>query len=172
MRNTIQFPVKIAFFVRLVMYSMCFFCFSGLLWSQQVILSSGGTINGSGGSVSFSLGQVFYTEASGTGGSALQGIQIPFEIYVVTGIDESSLMHLNYLVYPNPVDENLVLRIGHFSFENILVQLYDANGRLIKKLRINGEETILPFGKYSAGSYFLKVLDNGKEVKVFKIIKH
>lgn len=115
----IDFSVKIAFFFRLLICSVCFFCFSSSLWSQQVFVASGGATSGSGGSVSFSLGQVFYTEALGTGGHAFQGIQITYEIYVVSGIEETNQVQLNYMVFPNPVDEYLVLRIDHFPIENI-----------------------------------------------------
>lgn len=168
----IDFSVKIAFFFRLLICSVCFFCFSSSLWSQQVFVASGGATSGSGGSVSFSLGQVFYTEALGTGGHAFQGIQIPYEIFVVSGIEETNQVQLNYMVFPNPVDEYLVLRIDHFPIENIIFQLYDANGRFLREAKIDREETVLPFGKYRAGSYFLRVIKNGTEVKLFKIIKH
>ena len=57
------------------------------LQAQQAIPASGGNASGSGGSASYSVGQVIYSKNTGTNGSVAQGIQQPYEIMVVTGIE-------------------------------------------------------------------------------------
>lgn len=45
--------------------------------AQQAILAAGGEATGAGGTVSFSVGQIDYIEATGGGGKANQGVQQP-----------------------------------------------------------------------------------------------
>jgi len=51
------------------------------LQAQEAIPASGGNVTGSGGTVSYSIGQVFYLMNSGATGSVLQGVQQPHEIF-------------------------------------------------------------------------------------------
>ncbi len=52
--------------------------------AQEVIPASGGNATGSGGSVSYSAGQVFYLTHEGTTGSVNEGAQQPYEISAIT----------------------------------------------------------------------------------------
>ncbi len=56
--------------------------------AQESIVASGGEATGTGGSSSYSIGQVSYTSNQGTGGSVEQGVQQPFEIYAVLGMEK------------------------------------------------------------------------------------
>ena len=62
------------------------------LKAQEAIPATGGMASGSGGSVSYSLGQLVYTTNTGTNGSVALGIQQPFEIFVVTSIEQAKGM--------------------------------------------------------------------------------
>jgi hypothetical protein len=55
------------------------------LTMQNTIPAAGGNAKGSGGSASFTVGQIFYTKLSGTNGSVVQGIQQPHEISMPNG---------------------------------------------------------------------------------------
>ena len=50
---------------------------TGLL-AQQNSVSAGGDVSGSGGTVSFSVGQIDYLSITGAGGSVAQGVQQPY----------------------------------------------------------------------------------------------
>lgn len=65
--------------------------FSQLLHSQNVLSVSGGRAIGQGGSVSYSVGQLTYQSITGTEGAVLHGIQLPFEITVITDIENPEL---------------------------------------------------------------------------------
>ncbi|MDB9721158.1 hypothetical protein OAA67_04695 [Winogradskyella sp.] len=55
-----------------------FIMYSALtMQAQEIILASGGNATGSGGSVSYSIGQVFYNTNTSTEGSIEEGVQIP-----------------------------------------------------------------------------------------------
>ena len=51
--------------------------------AQQNTASAGGNYTGSGGSISFSIGQANYTYHSNAFGSVNQGVQQPYEIFPV-----------------------------------------------------------------------------------------
>ena len=60
------------------------------LQAQEAIPATGGEASGSGGSASYTVGQVVYTTNVGTNGNSVaEGVQQPYEISVVTGIPEA-----------------------------------------------------------------------------------
>ena len=88
------------------------------LQAQEVISSSGGNVSGSGGSVSYSVGQVVYTTNTGTNGSVAQGVQQPYEISVVTGIEEATNINLIYLAFDFQFKSKLLVKIKPGSSKN------------------------------------------------------
>jgi hypothetical protein len=141
------------------------------LWSQETVAASGGNATGSGGTASFTVGQVVYTTNSGSTGAIAQGVQQPYEIYTVTGVEEAVGINLEMEVYPNPASDFLKLVIADYNLENLTCQLYDSNGGLIQNSKIINKETIIYTGDLAPAVYFLKVTDNYNEIKTFKIIK-
>lgn len=140
------------------------------LFSQEVIVSSGGNAIGSGGSSSYTIGQIFYTSQVGSNGSVSQGVQQAFEIYPLNGNEFTEIL-LEAKVFPNPVVNNLNLSIKNFDFENLNYQLYDIQGKLINSQNITSDQTTIDVENNPSGIYLLKVNSNSKEIKSFKIIK-
>jgi hypothetical protein len=144
------------------------------LKAQEVVNSSGGEASGEGGSASYSVGQVFYTTHTGAAGSMVEGVQQPYEISVVIGIEEIGI-RLQITAYPNPVSDHLILKIaGGTPVGGSLwkASLYDMKGAQLKELIIVSNETIIDMANLKSASYFLKVFNENKEVKTFKIIKN
>lgn len=139
--------------------------------AQQAPNASGGDASGSGGSVAYSVGQVVYTTQTGATGSVIQGVQQPYEISIVLGIEEHQIS-LNMQAYPNPTSNFLTLNIGDFDLSNLNFQLFDLSGKLIESNRITKSIETIRMENLSSGSYFLKVTRNNKEVKTFKLIKN
>jgi len=142
------------------------------LQAQNAIPASGGNASGSGGSSSYSVGQIVYTTNTGTNGSSAQGVQQPYEISVITGLEEALDISLEIMVYPNPATDFIKLKIENYEVENLRYRLYDINASLLQDSKIEGQETNIVMSYYSSGIYFLKVTDNIKVIKTFKIIKH
>ena len=61
---------------------------AGLTQAQESVNSTGGNATGSGGTVSYTIGQVGYTTNTGSNGSVAQGVQQAYEILTV-GINEN-----------------------------------------------------------------------------------
>jgi hypothetical protein len=142
-----------------------------VLQAQEVVSASGGNASGNGGSTSYTVGQVFYTTNSATTGSVAQGIQQPFEISVVTAIEEGKEISLNCMAYPNPATDFLILKIEGAVQPQCILSLYDSHGKLLQVKKVESNETTIPMGHLVSATYFLKVVQNSKEIKSFKIIK-
>ena len=142
------------------------------LQAQGVVPSTGGNASGNGGSVSYSVGQVFYTTNLGTNGSVAQGVQQAFEITDLTGIETPTGITLQYSAFPNPTSGFLKLKVEDFNTENLFYQLYDMSGKLLEYKMVKDNETIIVMSQLVPATYFLKVIQNTKEVKSFKIIKN
>ena len=142
------------------------------LQAQESVNATGGNASGSGGSVSYSIGQVAYQTQTGTNGSVVQGVQQPYEISVVTGIEEAKGINLLVSAYPNPTTDYLTLSIDGFDRSNLSYQLYNMNGKLILNEKITGNQTSIVMSTLVPATYFVKVIQRNKDVKVFKIIKN
>ncbi len=138
--------------------------------AQEAVIASGGDASGSGGSISYSVGQVVYTTATGTNGSVAQGVQQPYEISVPTAMKNTEDVIL-IMAYPNPVKDILRLKIGQRDPENISYRLFDINGKLITGNKMSGPEVPINMQALSPSVYFLKIIEGNKEIKTFKIIK-
>ena len=136
------------------------------------ITAAGGNASGTGGSVSYTVGQLFYTTAFGTNGSVSEGVQQPFEISVLSGMEDITGIDLYYSVYPNPTIGKLTLNLKNYEPNTFTYQLYDVNGKMLRNDRLIENETIIEMSDLSSATYFLKVIMKNKEVKLFKIIKN
>lgn len=142
------------------------------LQAQNTVPASGGNASGSGGSSSFTVGQMVYTTNVGTTGSVAQGVQQPFEISIIDGVAEANEIVLSAMVYPNPATDLLTLKMGACNMENLSYTLTDINGKLLEFKRIAGNETLVEMKNYVNAIYFLKVIQGEKEIKSFKIVKN
>ena len=157
-----------------LMLCTTFLLMIGLTWmqAQEALPATGGDATGSGGSVSYTIGQVFYITNTGTGGTITQGVQQPYEISTI-GIEEPEEISLAYncKVYPNPTPDIIVLSVEDYALENLSLLLYDMQGKTLQNRKVSGTETNISMADYAASTYFLKVIDNSKEIKTFKIVK-
>ena len=72
-----------------------------------------------------------------------QGVQQPFEISIVTGIEEAKGINLSVSAYPNPTTDYLTLSIDEFEISNLSYQLYDMNGKLYKMKKLQATKQVL-----------------------------
>ncbi len=145
------------------------------LHAQEAIPAAGGNASGSGGSVSYSVGQDVYTTSTGSNGSVSQGVQQPYEISVVTGLGKAIGIKLYLSVYPNPTTDFLTLKVDAsttLSIQSMSYQLFDISGKLLENKKLTGNEISIDMKNLVPSTYFVKVTDSNKEVKTFKIIKN
>ena len=142
------------------------------LQAQESINATGGNASGSVGSASYSVGQIVYTTNTGTNGSVAQGVQQPYEISVVTAIEEAKDITLSVSAYPNPTSDYLTLHIEEIDILILSYQLLDMNGKLLQNEKITGDQTNIVMSNLEPATYIMKVIQENKEVKTFKIIKN
>ena len=143
------------------------------LQAQEAILATCGEASGNGGSVSYSVGQVTYTTNTGTNGySAAEGVQQPYEISVVFGLEEINSINLHLSVFPNPAKDVLTIEVDDYDNEKLSYQLYDINGKLLESKELTGCETQIQTNTLVPSTYFLKVIRDNKVIKTFKVIKN
>jgi len=140
------------------------------VYAQQATTASGGDASGSGGSVAYSFGQIVYTTNTGSNGSVGQGVQQPYEISITIGLNETGV-NLNLSAYPNPTTNYLMLEVDNYD-KALSYQLYDISGKLLESNTVVANSTTINMEQLARATYFLKVSQNNKEVKTFKIIKN
>lgn len=140
-------------------------------FSQQVIPATGGSADGTGGSVSYTLGQIAFSAVTGTNGFIIQGIQQPFEISSLTAIENTEEITLGYSVFPNPSEGIITLFVMSFSQAGFIYQIYNLKGDIIQENKISDARTEISLADQPSAIYFLRVIRENREVKVFKIVK-
>ena len=138
--------------------------------AQQNIPVSGGNATGSGGTSSYSVGQLVYSTNIGTGGTITQGVQQSFELFTLSN-PELSTVKLTAIMYPNPTTDYIMLALTDITITNLSYALYDINGKNIGVSEITQGNTQIAMHELATGTYILKVNQNNQELKTFKIIK-
>ncbi|MCR9173604.1 MAG: T9SS type A sorting domain-containing protein [bacterium] len=140
-----------------------------LSYSQQNAVPSGGTATGSNGSVTYSIGQIDYSNASGTDGNTNEGLQQPFEFFD----PDASITEINWGVslFPNPAEDQVELHLDNIPNEAHYF-FYDLNGKLLLSGPILNNETLLDVSSYAAGNYLLEMRSPTIPTSTIQIIKH
>lgn len=127
--------------------------------AQETIVVSGGNASGINGTVSYTV---------------VPSIQQPYEITVVTGIEEKEI-DLMLSVYPNPTSDYLTLKVSDPELSTLNFQLFNVSGQMLLSKQITANETKVLMTRYEKGTYFLKITETKpttfKGIKTFKIIK-
>ena len=155
-----------------LLIAICLFGYGIKMQAQGTTTVFGANVNGNDSSVSYAVGQVAYTANSGTIGTATQDMLQHYEISVVSGIEEAKGVNLMCSVYPNPNTDFLTLKVENYDIENLYYELYNVKGSILENKKIETNETIINMNGLVPSAYFLKGIQNNKEVKTFKIVKN
>ena len=139
--------------------------------AQNAIPASGANASSPTGSISFTIGQLIVSSLKNDDATMIHGVQQPFEISVVTGLEIQEIkLVLN--IFPNPTSDILTLRIEEFDIGGLSYRVFNATGVMLEDRKINGNETHISMGRYSSGIYYIKVAKKNLDIKTFKIIKN
>tara|TARA_B110000971_G_scaffold188255_1_gene197904 strand:+ start:373 stop:849 length:477 start_codon:yes stop_codon:yes gene_type:complete len=147
-----------------------FFLVPFFIISQEIISSTNGDSSGSGGSSSYTIGQVFFNTIESDNGSLVQGVQQPFEFQTLS-TPALLTVQLTAVTYPNPTTDFVLLKILDTALENLQYTLFDLNGKTIVSKKINSFSTKITMKNFAIGMYLLKLTKNNQPLKTFKIIK-
>jgi hypothetical protein len=143
---------------------------AGLAMAQGSVNASGGNATGAGGTVAYSVGQVFYTTNTGSSGSVAQGVQHAYEIFQV-GTKETTL-NISLTAFPNPTVDYLTLQISDYDQEELSYQMFDIQGKLVGNGLIVAHHTVVDMHNLLPATYFLNIVNQkNQKIQSFKIIK-
>jgi hypothetical protein len=139
--------------------------------AQTDMVASGGNGSDVGGSVNFTIGQVFYQQNTSEAGTENQGVQQPYEISIITDVENSQLTDVQLQVYPNPTTDRIIIRtIGQLD-EELTVQLFNTLGQELSSTKLASTDIEIPMQALAAATYHLVIRNNRSEQKTYKIIK-
>lgn len=152
--------------------SLVFLLILGLtrLQAQESVNATGSNVSSSGGSVSYSVGQVVYNYQEGTYGSVTQGVQ-HYAISIATELEQGKTISLTMKAYPNPTTDRLTLSMADIEIVNLSYQMYDTKGQCLLNKDIVDKQTIITMNHLVPSVYFVKIMQDNKEIKSFKVIK-
>jgi len=156
-----------AFKYRTLLFSVAL---GGSLSAQNNTVASGADFNGSGGSISQSLGQVVYSPLSNSSHIVTQGVQQTYEV-VVDALPEFMDGMVEAVVYPNPFQDKLIIEIGGSAL-GLRYELSDLHGRVLKCSEIEVKSTEIDFDQFDKGIYFITLYSSNQEAKTYKLIKN
>lgn len=139
-----------------------------LLFAQQNTVPTGGDASGSGGTVSYTVGQIDYSNASGTDGSTNEGVQQPYEFFD----PDASLEEIgwNAQLYPNPTSDNIILELQAVPVD-ARYAIYDAKGKLLTEGAIDALQTTIDMRAFPPAVYQLQLQEKTNSTSI-QFIKH
>ncbi len=140
--------------------------------AQSAVAASGGESSGSGGSASYTIGQVFYSANVGASGQFSEGVQQAYEIYDVTDVQNPVASGILMSVFPNPTNDFLNLLIDGDEISGLVCTMYDATGKQLDVKQIVSDNTSIDMQSLPSATYFVRVAKGKNEVKTFKVVKN
>jgi hypothetical protein len=145
-----------------------FISFGFSSFGQNAISSTGGHFKSSGGSTSFTVGQVAYVLKKGTGFYLNEGVQ---QVYTKKTTPIEELVYLKEVqLYPNPTQETMTLILSSKEDIQVRYTIMDYLGKEIRNGNILSEKSEISLMDLPAGNYFIS-LKSKKENRIFKIVK-
>lgn len=148
----------------LVLLMSCGFC----SFAQNAISSTGGHFKTTGGSTSFTVGQVAYVLKKGNGSYLNEGVQ---QVYTKKTTPVEELVYLKEVqLYPNPTQETVILILSSKEDVQVRYTIMDYLGKEIKFGIILSEKSEISLRDLPSGNYFIS-LKSKKEIRIFKMVK-
>lgn len=151
------------------LFSILFFIQSYVCHAQNNTGSSGGTVTNANGSVSFTIGQTFFS-TSENNGSVEQGIQNTYVVSNTLGVD-GAVYGYSFTIYPNPTKDLFQLQLKKLP-ENAYYRLLDMSGKVLSEEKIKTLQTSIDLTNLKIATYILHVSSQQKTLKTVKIIKN
>lgn len=142
--------------------------------AQYSVNTAGGNTSDENGSVSYSIGQIVYSAYAESDGKVSEGVQQPYEIFLITSVEELEELDLELTVFPNPVVDqlHLIITVNDFlQLSDLHYRLLDLNGKTLKSQTIISDISLVNMSGKQPGIYFLQVNASGENIGLFKIIK-
>jgi hypothetical protein len=155
----------------LLSFSLFSLCMKNISAQNSTVVSGGNASasGGTGGTVSYTIGMVNY-KSSGNGSATItEGMQQPYEISVVNGVEETGIGLVT--IYPNPTTDFVMLSLPGDAHD-MSYTVSDMQGKVLLKEKLTDSSTDIPMAPMANGTYFVNVFQGKTELKTYKIIKN
>jgi len=156
--------------MRSIVLFLFIFSFTNNVSAQQSANTSGKNVSQNNTSVSYSIGEVYYNTTTTLSSVITQGIQQPYEIYLISGIGNEKDVQL-ITAFPNPTSTSIKIVTQDIKIDGLNYKLYDLLGKEILSGDITSNQTELDLNNLMPAVYFIKVFRYNSTIKYFKIIK-
>ena len=137
-------------------------------FGQNAVSTTGGHIKSSGGSTSFTVGQVAYVLKKGNGSYLNEGVQ---QVYTKKTTPVEELVYLKEVqLYPNPTHETMTLILSSKEDVQVRYTIMDNLGKEIRNGNILSEKSEISLRDLPSGNYYIS-LKSKKENRIFKMVK-
>jgi hypothetical protein len=140
--------------------------------AQESVNVGNANFSGENGTVSASIGQVFYSFAKGENGNVSEGVQQPYDITALFINNDDKATKLICSIYPNPTIDLVRVSIEYNDFSKLNYSLFDLNGRLLEQGKIIYNQFDISLPSSNSSAFLLKIADDQNILKVFQIIKN
>jgi len=131
------------------------------------MVASGGDAVSAGGSVTYSIGQVSYSNEPA--GIMHEGVQQPYELFTISVEESFQKIELN--LYPNPTLHELSIELPKFM-AGLTASIHDSNGQLMERVQLTSSRTTISAVHWAASTYIISVGDESGNYASYKLIKH
>lgn len=138
--------------------------------AQNAVVPTGAEGTGSGGTLSYTIGQVAFNRPGSLSGTVAEGVQQPFEVFSTSIADEATQVHAT--ITPNATGTGVEVMLGAPLNGPVRVELTDATGRLLMTDRMKGSSIAVPMEALPAALYLVSLEHEGRTIASFKIIKN
>ncbi|SDI51145.1 T9SS type A sorting domain-containing protein [Winogradskyella thalassocola] len=139
--------------------------------AQETIVTAGGDITDTGGTVNYSVGQVVQNTIINADTSVFQGIQFYFEDQSLTVVDIKT--NLEITTYPNPTSSKLNINIDDFKPNTLTYKLYNVLGQLVTEGNVATKTTTINVNHLEMATYLLLIENTiDQTTQIFKIVKN
>lgn len=156
--------------MRSILLFLFIFSFTNNVSAQQSANTTGKNVSQNNTTISYSIGEVYYNTTTTLSSVITQGIQQPYEIYLISGIGNEKDVQL-ITAFPNPTSSTIKIVIQDIKIDGLNYKLYDLLGKEILSGDITSNQTEVDLNNLMPAVYFIKVFRYNSTIKYFKIIK-
>ncbi|MCK4346434.1 MAG: T9SS type A sorting domain-containing protein [Bacteroidales bacterium] len=147
-----------------------FFGFTITIYAQEAVSTAGNYGKTTYGSLSWTVGEPVIETIKDGNSTLTQGFQQ--SRLTVTAIYDLKVPDIELSVYPNPTNSFLSIEVKTDKQRDLLLSLFDINGKLILQNNMAGNKQSIKMQNYKPATYILKITEANKEIKTYKIVKH
>jgi len=138
--------------------------------THATINTAGGYASDDGGSISYSIGQVFFSAHQDPINQILEGVQQSLVILESPIAEKENIFKV--VAYPNPGTDYFIIEASTHVDRALSYNFMDLQGRLLKAEQFGKSGTTrVNIASLPVAIYLLRIYDNGRFIKTIRIIK-